>query len=718
MAGAAATAAKPGRRQRKAGATPLSAPEPRKPTAAWKHTVIPAALICILSIMLFPLPTPLLDVFIALNITVSLVVLFSCLYIDRPLMFSSYPAILLITTLFRLGLNIAATRLILLNGKDGLNAAGSIIQAFGEFVVGGNFAIGVVIFIAISIVNLKVITKGSGRIAEVAARFTLDAMPGKQMAIDSDLNTGLIDETEAKQRRKDLAREAEFYGAMDGAAKFVGGDAVAGIFITSIDIVGGLFIGIIQLGMQWSEAAKIYTLLTIGAGLVAQIPAIIISTSAGLIVARAASGEDLGSEVVGQLSNSDKPLMFSSGLCFALAILPGLPTIPFLVLGSLVGGISFLKRNYAKKEAEKAKTAPAKADENKPRPGSREEVTGLLGLDTLELEVGYELVSLVESGDLVERIRSLRRQFAVDYGFIVPPIHIRDNVRIRPGQYRFLLRTAVLGQGDIKSQHLLAMDPGSVTTPVEGIATKEPAFGLDALWVPDSSKEQAQMAGYTVVDPATVITTHITELVRTHMFELLTRQETQYLLDTAAKDAPKLVEELVPGQLTVGQVQQVLVHLLREGISIRDLKTILETIGDWAPNVKHPEKLAEYARRRLARAITAKYLTPDGMLPLVNLAPTLERALAEAVQQSDEGSYLSMEPGFAQQLISKFSKIGEKFMELGQTPLILAPAHLRPALARFVERFVPGYAVISHQEIAPNTRVQSLGVISANEQQG
>lgn len=707
-------AAKTSRRAPKGKGVSLSAPPAKAGIVGWKHLVIPVSITAILAILLFPLPTAVLDVCIAINITVSLVVMFSSLYIDRPLMFSSFPAILLITTLFRLALNIAATRLILGNGKEGLAAAGHIVQAFGEFVVGGNFAIGIVIFIVISIVNLKVITKGSGRIAEVAARFTLDAMPGKQMAIDSDLNTGIIDEAEAKVRRKDLSREAEFYGAMDGAAKFVGGDAIAGIFIVGINIVGGLFIGVVQLDMGWMEAAKIYTLLTIGEGLVAQIPSIIISTSAGLIIARAASGEDLGSDVMGQLSSSDKPLLISSAVCFGMALLPGLPFVPFMLLAAGVGGIALIKRKaLAKQDAMPADAIPgAKAEEDKPKPGSREEVTGLLGMDTLELEVGFELVSLVESGDLVERIRSLRRQFAVDYGFIVPPIHIRDNVRIKGGEYRFLLRAAPIGQSEIKSQHLLAMDPGNVSTPIQGVATKEPAFGLDALWIPDSDKERAQIAGYTVVDPATVITTHITELVRSHMYELLTRQETQYLLDTVAKDSPKLVEELVPTLLTVAQVQQVLVHLLREGISIRDLKTILEVVGDWAPHVKHPEKLAEQVRRRLARSITTKYLSAEGMLPLVSLAPQVERALAEAVQQSDEGSYLSLEPGFAQMLISRLSKSSEKFLELGQTPLVLVPSHVRPALARFLERFVPGVAVISHQEIAANTRIQSLGVVA------
>jgi flagellar biosynthesis protein FlhA len=675
---------------------------------------IPVALIGIIAIMLFPLPTAVLDVCIALNITISLVVLFASLYMDRPLAFSAFPAVLLITTLFRLGMNIASTRLILINGNQGLDAAGEVIQAFGEFIVGGNFAVGVVIFIAISIVNLKVITKGSGRIAEVAARFTLDALPGKQMAIDSDLNTGLINETEAKERRKDLSREAEFYGAMDGAAKFVSGDAVAGLFITGINIVGGFFIGVVQLDMHWLDAAQIFTLLTIGDGLVSQVPSIIVSTAAGLIVARAASGEDLGQDVLGQLGQSARPLLLTSVVCFGFAIVPGLPFVPFLILSLIAGGLGLARQRMAKQPSpvEAQKAEEAKKAENTPAPGSREEVTGLLGMDTLELEVGYELVSLVEGGDLVERIRSIRRQFALDYGFIVPPIHIRDNVRIKPGQYRLMLRGGAIGSGELRSNHLLAMDPGNITTPVEGIPTKEPAFGLDALWISAVDKERAQFAGYTVVDQSTVITTHLTELVRGHMHELLGRQETQYLIDTVAKDAPKVVEELIPTLLTIGQVQQVLGHLLREQVSIRDLKTILETLADWAPHVKHPEKLAEFARRKLSRTITAKFINGDGVLPLASINPNLERALADAVQQTDEGSYLALDPGVAQLLITRLSKVSEKFAEMGQTPLILAPSHLRAALFHFVERFVPGMAVITHHEIASNTKVHSLGVVS------
>ncbi|MFN4895831.1 MAG: flagellar biosynthesis protein FlhA [Pseudomonadota bacterium] len=679
--------------------------------------LIPIALVGILAILIFPLPTAILDVCIALNIIVSLVILFTSLYIDRPLMFSSFPAILLVTTLFRLSMNVASTRLILLNGNSGMDAAGHVIQAFGQFVVGGNYIIGVVMFICINLVNLKVLTKGSSRIAEVAARFTLDAMPGKQMAIDSDLNIGLITDKEARQRRKELTQEAEFYGAMDGAAKFVAGDAVAALFLVGINVVGGLLIGIVQHGMEWKDAAQTYTILTIGEGLVAQLPSIIISAASGLIVARAASGNDLGSEVLGQLGQSARPLLLTAAVSTGLAFLPGLPFVPFMLLGSATGILGIMKQRTAAEMKRKSAGDEAQKQQEAqgPKPGSTEEVTGLLAIDTLELEVGFELVQIVEGGDLVERIRSIRRQFAIDFGFIVPPIHIRDNVRIKSTEYRFMLRGSVIGSGTLKPHHLLAMDPGNVAAPVNGQPTKEPAFGLDALWIAESDKERAQLAGYTVVDLSTVITTHITELVRGHMHELLGRQEVQHLVDNLSKIAPKVVEELIPSVMTIGSVQQVLAHLLREQVSIRDLRSILEVLADWAPSVKSPERLAEFVRRKFARSITSKFVTPDGVLPLVSLSPVLERMMNDALQQTDEGSFLALEPGNAQVIINKLGRAAEKFGELGQTPVLLAPGHLRPAVFHFVDRFAPGYAVLSHHEIAPNTKVQSLGVVSIGE---
>lgn len=674
---------------------------------------MPLALVGILFILILPMPTPVLDVCIALNITVSFVILFGSLYMSRPLDFSSFPAVLLVTTMFRLAMNVASTRLILLNGEKGLSAAGHVIQAFGQFVVGGNYAVGIVIFIAISIVNLKVITKGSGRIAEVSARFTLDAMPGKQMAIDSDLNTGLISEAEAKQKRNDLQRESQFYGAMDGAAKFVSGDAIAGLLLVVINIGGGLFIGMLQKGMTWKDAASLYTLLTIGDGLVSQIPSIIISLAAGLIVARNASGEDLNTEVIGQLANSSKPLFLTSAVCLGLAILPGLPFMPFITLAVISGIVAIMKRKTSNEEKDKLiKAANAQKEPVGPKPGSTEEVTGLLSLDILELEVGYELVSMVENGELVERIRSLRRQFALDYGFIVPSIHIKDNVRIKPGEYRVLLRGAVIGKGELVSHHLLAMDPGNVTAPLEGIPTKEPTFGLDAIWLPESEKERAQFSGYTVVEHSTIVTTHITELIRANMAELLGRQEVQHLVDNLAVKYPKVVEELIPGLLTIGQVEQVLARLLKEQISIRDLRTILETLADYAAQTKNIEKLTEQVRKKLSRSITEKFITDDGTLPLVSLNPGLEKSLSETLQATDEGSYLALDPSLAQKIISKISATSEKFTELGYNPVILTTSYIRAGMSNFVERFVPGVSVISHQEIAPNTRVQSLGVIN------
>lgn len=689
---------------------------------------VPLALVLILTILMIPIPTAILDICIALNVSVALVILFGTLFMQRVLDFTSFPAILLITTLFRLSMNVASTRLILLNGDQGLSAAGQVIQAFGEFVVGGNFMVGIVIFIAIIIVNIKVIVKGSTRIAEVAARFTLDAMPGKQMAIDSDLNAGIISESEAKEKRQELTQESEFYGSMDGAAKFVSGDATAGLIITGINIVGGLFIGVVMHGMDWMVAAETYTLLTIGDGLVSQIPSIIISVAAGLIVARAAStGDDLGTEVLTQLSTSDKPLWITSAACMGLGIVPGLPFLPFVILGVIAAGSGFIRRKTIKSgdilssktsgssKSEVGSGEGVNEEDEKPKPGSTEEVTALLGVDVLELEVGYELVSLVETGDLVERIRSLRRQFAMDYGFIVPAIHIRDNVRLEPNEYNLLLRSAVIGEGRLKANHMLAMNPGNVTGEIEGVPTKEPAFGLDALWIHENEKERAQFMGYTVVDLSTVVTTHITELIRSHMHELLGRQEVQHLIDNIQEKMPKVIEELIPNLMSVGQVQQVLCKLLEEEVCIRDLGTILETLCDWSPTVKHPERLTEFVRRKLSRTISGKYMTEDGTLPLISIAPQIENLLSEAVQQNDEGSFLALQPQIAQHLINRLSKSAEAFAEYGYTPLVLVSSHLRPALSGFIKKFVSGFAVISHQEIAPQTKVQSLGVINFDQ---
>jgi len=683
--------------------------------------VVPVLLVGVVVMMIIPIPPMLLDILLAFNISLSLVVLFVSLYVSRPLDFSSYPALVLMTTLFRLGMNISTTRLILLYGDSGTDAAGSVVQAFGTFVLGGNFVIGIVIFMIIVMVNFSVITKGATRIAEVAARFTLDAMPGKQMAIDSDLNSGLINETEAKLKRKELSAEAEFYGAMDGASKFVRGDAVAGIMITAINVFGGFFIGVFMKKMNWMQAAETYTLLTVGDGLVTQIPALLVSTSAGIIVARAASGADLGTEVSQQLTRYARPLQLASGVSILFALVPGLPFIPFLVLGVASGLLSMSAASLpdGDKSPDGSSKEGAKDDQPAlPAPGSTEEVKTLLGVDLLELEVGYELVPLVDAasgGDLIERIRGLRRQFAMDMGFIVPSIHIRDNIRLEPAQYRLMLKGVEIAKGIIKPRHHLAMDPGGVEAKIPGIPTKEPAFGLDALWIPDSEKDRALFSGYTVVDPATVITTHVTEVIKRHSHEILGRQETQVLLDTLGQTSPKLVEEVVPMLLPLGTVQQVLANLLREGVSIKDLRTVMETLADWGTSVKVPERLTEYVRRALSRAITAKHVTPDGVLPLVSMTPQIERVLGDALQVTEHGSYLALEPSVAQRIITKIRASAEKFSQAGHTPVLLAPAAVRSALFAFTERFIPGFVVLSHQEISPTTRVQSLGVIAIEE---
>jgi len=695
----------------------MAATSEKKDNVAMSYA-IPAVLVGIVIIMIIPIPAAFLDVLLAFHIALSLVVLFVSLYMKRPLEFSSYPALVLMTTLFRLAMNISSTRLILLYGDQGMDAAGHVIQAFGNFVLGGNFAIGVIIFSIIVLVNFMVITKGSGRIAEVAARFTLDALPGKQMAIDSDLNSGLLSEKEAKIQRADLAREAEFYGAMDGASKFVRGDAIAGIIITFINILGGFFIGVFMSGMDWLEAAQVYTLLTVGDGLVSQIPALIVSTSAGIIVARAASGADLGTEVSGQLGKYSRPLLLTSAVCSLFALVPGLPFLPFIILG---GATAALAVNAASTEPKPGDEEAVKDSKDKalpaPAPGSTEEVKSLLHVDLLELEVGYELVPLVDAssgGDLIDRIRALRRQFALDLGFIVPAVHIRDNVRLEPNQYRLLLKGVEVTSGNIKSHHYLAIDPGGIDARIPGIPTKEPAFGLEAMWIAEADKERAQFAGYTVVDPATVITTHLTEVIKSHSSQILGRQEVQVLLDNLSKEAPKLVEEVVPSILSLGLVQQVLSGLLREGVSIRDLRTIMETLADWGPSVKSPERLIEQVRRNLSRAITAHH-AQNGTLTLISLSPGLERALADSLQVSDQGSFLALEPTVAQRIISKLKATAERFAQKGSMPILLAPAQLRSALFSFTERFIPGFTILSHQEVTPNVRVQSLGVVSLEE---
>ncbi len=670
-----------------------------------------AGVVAILVVMILPLPPFLLDILLSFNITFALVILLTCMYTIRPLDFSVFPSVLLVTTLFRLSLNVASTRLILLHGDEGTAAAGQVIRAFGMFVVGGNYFVGLVVFVILVVINFIVITKGAERIAEVSARFTLDAMPGKQMAIDADLNAGLIDEEEAKARRAEISREADFYGAMDGASKFVRGDAIAGIVITLTNIIGGLLIGVLQQDMDFAQAASTYTVLTIGDGLVSQIPALIISTAAGIVVSRAASDASMGREFSRQFGMQPRAIALAAGIVFCFGMVPGLPHVPFLTLGLGMGGLAWVMlRQQRELAAQAAAEAPA---EELPPPGP-EQVQALLPLDLLELEVGYGLIPLVDeeqNGDLLERIRSIRQQLALELGIVVPPLHVRDNLQLKPGGYSILIKGNEVASGELMIDHLLAMDPGDAKKPIEGIPTTEPAFNLPALWIPESKKEEAQFAGYSVVDLSTVIATHLTEVIKRHAHELLGRQEVQNLLDNLAKTAPKAVEEL-NSLLTLGQVQKVLQNLLAEQVSIRDLLTIVETLADYAPVTKDPEVLTEYCRQRLARGIIRSILGPGVKdLYVLTLDPQVEDVITASVQQTEHGTYLSMEPDQVQAILNGLQEQIEKFNQLSQPPVILCSPVVRRHLRRVVERFLPSLVVLSHNELVPELNVHSLGVV-------
>ena len=680
--------------------------------------LVAVGVVAILMVMIIPLPTVILDLLLSFNITIGLAILLISLYNTAPLDFSAFPSILLITTLFRLSLNIASTRLILLNGHQGMAAVGKVIQSFGNFVVGGNFAVGLVIFLIMVLINFIVITKGSGRIAEVAARFTLDAMPGKQMAIDADLNAGLINEEVAKARRKEISRQSEFYGAMDGASKFVRGEAVASLVIMVINVLGGLFMGVAMQNMDILQAAETYTLLTIGDGLVSQIPALIISTSAGIIVSRAASDESMGKELIKQFSLQPQALAVTSGIIFLFGLIPGLPHLAFLALGSAMGGLAyfaFLQQAETKK-IELAQEAEEKAAAAAP-PSGPEAVESLLPLDILELEVGYGLIALVDEnqdGDLLERIRSIRRQFATDMGIIVPPMHVRDNLQLNPDEYLLMLKGAEIARGSLMMGSLLAMDSGTAKRKIEGIPTEEPAFHLPALWIKEDKKDEAQVAGYTVVDPTTVMATHLTEVLRAHSGELLGRQDTQKLLDNLAKSNPKVVEELVPGQLTLGGVQKVLQTLLAERISVRDLLTICETLADFAPSTKDPEILTEYVRQKLARSIISAYTDDKGQLALLTLSTQVEDLIRESIQKTEQRSFLTLEPNLAQRLLDSIQEMAEKVSTQGYQPIILCSPMIRRHLRSLLERFMPQIVVLSHNELTTQAKIQSLGTIELN----
>ncbi len=678
-----------------------------------------AGVVVILFVMLVPLPTFFMDIMLCVSISISLLVLVMTMFMSSPLEFTIFPSLLLITTLLRLALNVASTRLILLNGDQGVEAAGSIIRSFGEFVVGGSFVVGGVIFMIMFILNKVVITAGTTRIAEVAARFTLDAMPGKQMAIEADLNAGLIDENEANDRRQAIRKEADFYGAMDGACKFVSGDVNAGMMITMVNIIGGIIIGMVQKDMDWNSALTTYALLTIGDGLVSTIPSIIVSTATGLLVSRAASEAKMGEEFLAQLTFNSQALKMVSGVLVIFAIVPGLPAVPFLVLAALLFVVARLSADREAEEGamdkKKGKAAQGKAPASADTP---EEVQALLPLDTLELEVGYGLIPLVDeeqSGNILARIRSIRRQFALDMGVVIPSLHLRDNLQLKPGQYSLLIKGNQVASAEILVDHFLAMDPGNVTTRINGIETREPAFNLPALWIPDSQREEAMLAGYTVVDPATVIATHLTEVFKRHLADFLDRQAVQGLLDTVAKHSPKAVEDLVPNTINLGGVQKVLQLLVRENVSIRDMLTIVETLDDYAGGVKNPEILAEYVREKLSRSIVRPYLDSQGVLPVLTLNGNAERLVQEGIRQTDNGAtFLSLNPATAQKLMQNINTAVENAVNTDGQPVILTSPVVRPHLAQLITRFLPSIPVISQAEIPSDIRLQSVGTVNSD----
>jgi len=674
-------------------------------------------MICILGIMILPLTPFLLDIMFAINITFSVLILFVALYSIKPLDFSIFPSVLLVTTLFRLSLNVASTRAILTNGKQGMSAAGNVIQAFGGFVVGGNYVIGIIIFLIFVLINFIVITKGAGRIAEVAARFTLDAMPGKQMAIDADLNAGIIDEQAAKIRRTEIQGESDFFGAMDGASKFVRGDAIAGLIITAINILGGLVLGVLFYGMDITKAAATFTSLTIGDGLVSQIPALIIATSAAIVISKTGSTNRLGQDLGMQILGNPVSLGLASVTLFVFSLVPGMPKPTFILL-SLLLGFSAWKISQKKKQDVINQEQQEEIKEAEEAKESSEEIADLLPIDTLGLELGYALIPLVDpeqDGELLERVKAIRRQIALDLGFVVPPVHIKDNLQLEPGAYSLIIKGIEVGKGEMMMDHYLAMKAGEVEEEIDGLETVEPAFGLPAIWISEDDRERAQIAGYTVVDVPTVVSTHLTEIIKSQAPEFLGRQEVQKLLDKVAENDPKIIEELIPDLLGLGTIQRVLQNLLRENVSIRDMNTILETMADIAQYTKMPDILTEHVREALSRNISRQYQTDDGTIPVMTLDQAIENTIAQAIQETGQGSYLGIDPVSGEAIITAIEKSLETFSMFNYQPLVLCSPIVRPHLKRLTERAVSNLVVLSHNEISPDVRIESLGFISLEE---
>ena len=670
----------------------------------------PILILMILAMMVLPLPVFLLDVFFTFNIAVSVMVMMVAMYARRPLDFSAFPTVLLVTTLLRLSLNVASTRVVLLHGHGGADSAGKVIEAFGQFLVGGNTAVGIVVFVILIVINFVVITKGAGRIAEVSARFTLDAMPGKQMAIDADLNAGLIDEKTAKQRRKEVAQESDFFGAMDGASKFVRGDAIAAILILIINILGGLFVGVIQHNMTVGDAAHTYTILTIGDGLVAQIPALIISVAAGLVVSRVGDDGDISGQVFDQVFSNAQILVLTAVIVGVLGLIPGMPNIVFLFFASAIGWLAW--RQSKRQVGEEAQTPEEAQRTAEVRAAEAQEASwnDVAPVDVLGLEVGYRLIPMVDKnqdGELLRRIRGLRKKFAQDVGFLTAPVHIRDNLELKPNAYRVTLKGVEVGTGEAFPGQFLAINPGRVVGPLAGRETIDPAFGLPSYWIDSVAREQAHALGYTVVDASTVVATHLNHVILGHAAELLGRQETQALLDHISKEVPKLVEDLVPKLLSVSTVQRVLQNLLAEEVNIRDMRTIIEVLAEFSPRTQDAAELTSRVREALGRAIIQTLFPGTAEMQVMALEPGLERILIQAMGGGDG----AIEPGLADTLLRQTAQLAQRQEEIGLPPVLLVPAPLRLLLSRFLRRAVPGLRVIANSEVPESRTIRVTGMV-------
>ncbi|MES2150399.1 MAG: flagellar biosynthesis protein FlhA [Pseudomonadota bacterium] len=669
----------------------------------------PVIIILLLMMMVLPLPAFILDVFFSFNIALAVIVLLTSLYTVKPLDFMAFPTILLVSTMLRLSLNVASTRVVLTEGHTGGAAAGKVIEAFGHFLIGGNYTVGIVVFIILTIINFTVVTKGAGRIAEVGARFALDAMPGKQMAIDADLNAGLIGENDARRRRTEVAQEAEFYGAMDGASKYVRGDAVAGIMVTVINIVGGLLVGILQHDLGFSEALKTYTLLAIGDGLVAQIPSLIISTAAGIVVSRVASEQDIGAQLVQQLFAKPQVLYITAGIIGGMGLIPGMPNFVFLLLAATLAGTAYLISKRRLAVAEEAATPPPAAATNESEEASWQDI---MPVDTLGLEVGYRLIPLVDKtqgGELLKRIKGIRKKFAQEVGFLAPPVHIRDNLELKPSAYRITLKGVEVGNGEALNGQFLAINPGMASGTLPGLVTTDPAFGLPATWIDGGLRDEAQSMGYTVVDAGTVVATHLNHLITTHASELLGRAEVQALLDHLAKDAPKLVEDLVPKVVSLSTLQKVLQNLLVEGVHIRDMRSIIETLSEYA-HIQDPNELTALVRVALGRAIVQQLFPGTNELSVMTLDNRLERLLMQALGAGGEAG---IEPGLADTIAQQAAHAATQQEQMGLTPVLLVPGPLRALLSRFLRRALPQLKVLSHSEIPETKTIRVTSLVGA-----